>query len=201
MVQAGQLTQRVGCQKSARAAPDASLQLTGEACQFLCCCLAPVLKDPIGGERPVPEHPPEQAMAHFLGECGRGDSQHRAPGVGQAVAADLAADHPGQRAATACPHDQQVTKGSDGNQDPACLATLDDGLYWRVSGSIAPCCVKSIPQALTGIFCPDAAQVATRCAPLGEITARWHPGKNRYQSRIMGAGQFLRVAQCPQAAR
>lgn len=92
------------------------------------CRLALVLQDPVGGQRPVPEHPPEQAMAHFLGECGRGDSQHRAPGVGQAVAVHPAADHLGQHAPVACPQDQQVIRVGDGDQDPARLATLDHGL-------------------------------------------------------------------------
>jgi hypothetical protein len=101
-------------------------------------------------------------MTHFLGKCRRWDSQHRAPGVGQAVAADLAADHPGQRPAVPCPHHQQVTRGSDANQDPACLAALDKGLDLWVSGNSAPRRGERIPQALMGIFCPDAAQVATR---------------------------------------
>jgi len=179
----------------------AACQLRDGPGRLLCCRLALVLKDLIRGERPVPEHPPGQAMGYFLGECRRWDSQHRAPGVGQAVAPDLAADHPGQRPAVACPHHQQVIRGGDGNQDPACLAALDDGLDWRVSGNVAPCRGERIPQALTGSFCPDAAQVATRCAPVGEITARRHPGQDGYQGRIMGAGQFFRVAQCPQAAR
>jgi hypothetical protein len=66
--------------------------------RLLCCRLAPGLKDLIWGQRPVPEHPPEQAMTHFLGECRRGDSQHRAPGVGQAVAAHLGRRPPGPAA-------------------------------------------------------------------------------------------------------
>ena len=172
---------------AARSRLTAAGRLGSAACQLrdgpgrlLCCRLALVLKDLIRGQRPVPEHPPEQAMAHFLRECGRRHSQHRAPGVGQAVAAYLAADHPGQRTAVACPHHEQVIRGGDGNQDPACLAALDEGLDWRVSRDVAPCCGERIPQALMGGFRPDAAQVATRCAPVGEITARRHPGQDGY---------------------
>ena len=50
-----------------------------------------------------PEHPPLQAMADFLRECGRRDSQHGAAGVGQAVEAYPAVDDMGQRAAVARP--------------------------------------------------------------------------------------------------
>jgi hypothetical protein len=63
--------------------PRASLR-TGWPASMLPPC--PGSEGPDPGQRPVPEHPP----AYFLGECGRWDSQHRAPGVGQAVAADAA---------------------------------------------------------------------------------------------------------------
>jgi hypothetical protein len=86
----------------------------------------------------VPEHPPGQAMPDFPGERGRGDGQHRAPGMGQAVAAYPAVDHLGQRAMVASAHDQQVTGVGDRDQDPARLAALDRGLDRRVCGDLAP---------------------------------------------------------------
>jgi hypothetical protein len=100
-------------------------------------------------------------MTHFLGERGRWDSQHRAPGVGQAVAADLAANHPGQRPAVPCP----TTSRSRGEAiltrtQPASPRSTRS----RTGGSAgipAPRRGERIPQALMGIFRPDAAQVAT----------------------------------------
>jgi hypothetical protein len=74
----------------------------------------------------------------FPGQVGRWDSLHRAPGVGHAVAADLAANHPGQRPAVPCPHHQQVTRGSDTNQDPARLAALEEGPHRWISGNSGP---------------------------------------------------------------
>ena len=101
-------------------------------------------------------------MTHFLGECGGGTAStgHRAWARQQRLT--LPQNHPGQRPAVPCPHHQQVTRGSDANQDSACLAALDEGLDWWISGNSAPRRGERIPQALMGIFCPDAAQVATR---------------------------------------
>jgi len=71
-------------------------------------CLGP--KDPIRSQPPVPERPDERAMPDFPGQCGRRNGDHWALGMGQAVAAHLATDHPGQRTTTASTHDQQVTR-------------------------------------------------------------------------------------------
>ena len=122
-------------------------------------------------------------MADFLSECGRWDGKHRAPGVCQTVAAYPAVDHLGQRAAAACPHDQQVTGVSDRDQDPASLAPLDNRLHQQASGDLAPCRNERIAQSLFSVVRPDAAQVATACAPIGEITTGRHPGQGRYQGR------------------
>jgi hypothetical protein len=70
-----------------------------------------------------------------------------------------------------------------------------------IIGHYSPDCNEGIPESPTGIVLPDAAQIATRMTPIGEITARWQPGKNGYQGGIMGAGQILRVAQCAEATR
>ena len=100
-------------------------------------------------------------MAYFLSERRRGDGQHRAPGVGQAVAAYPAIDHLGERAAVACPNDQQVTRVGDGNQDPARFAALDNGLNRWISGDPTPRRSERSAQPPFSVFCPDAAQVAT----------------------------------------
>jgi hypothetical protein len=63
--------------------------------RLLCRCPAPVPKNLVRGQRPVPEHPSKQAMPQFFGQCRGRDGQHRTMGVGQAVAAHLARDHPG----------------------------------------------------------------------------------------------------------
>jgi hypothetical protein len=61
--------------------------------------------------------------------------------------------------------------------------------------------MERILEPLTGILRPDTAKVTTGRAPVGEIAAGWHPGKYRYQDRIMGAGQLLRIAQRLEATR
>jgi hypothetical protein len=141
-------------------------------------------------------------MSYFPGERGRRDGDDRAPSVGQAVAAHLAADEPGQRATAASTHDQQVT-GAAGqtDQDPASLTPLYERLDQWVVGNFSPRCDQRIPEPPAGVLLPDAAQVAAGLTAVGEITARRHPGKDGYQGGITGAGQVLRVPQCPEAAR
>jgi hypothetical protein len=50
--------------------------------RLLCGCPALVPKDPVRGEGPVPRRPPERAMAHFPGECGRRNGEDWALGMG-----------------------------------------------------------------------------------------------------------------------
>jgi hypothetical protein len=141
-------------------------------------------------------------MAHFTGECGRRNGKDWALGVGQAVAAHPAGNEPGQRTTTASTHHQQVTRAAgQTDQDPTSLATLHDRPDRWVDGNFSPGCDERIPEPPTGVLLPDAAQVATGMPPIGEITARRHPSKNGYQGGIIGAGQVLRVTQCPEAAR
>jgi hypothetical protein len=122
--------------------------------------------------------------------------------MGQAVAAHLATDHPGQRTATASTHDQQVTRAvGQTDQDPASLTPVDKRVDRRIGRDFSPDGDERIPEPLTGVVRPDAAQVATGIAPVGQITARGQPGKNGYQGGIVGAGQLLRVTQCPETAR
>jgi hypothetical protein len=71
----------------------------------------------------------------------------------------------------------------------------------RIGRDFSPDCDERIPEPLTSVLPPDAAQVATGMPPVGQITARGQPSKNRYQGDIVGAGQLLRVTQCPEAAR
>ena len=75
-------------------------------------------------------------MPDFPGECGRRDGEHGALGMGQAVAAHLAGDHPGQHATTASTHDQQVIRAAGhSDQDPASLSPLDERPdRWIVEG-------------------------------------------------------------------
>ncbi len=136
---------------------------------ILCGCPALVPKDPVRGEGPVPQRPPEGAMPDFPGERRRRNGDDWAPGVGQAVTAHLAGDQPGQRTAAARTHDQQVA-GAAGqiDQDPASLAPLDDRLHRRVAGDLSPGRVERIPEPPACVVLPDAAQVAAGVTPLGE---------------------------------
>jgi hypothetical protein len=87
------------------------------------------------------------------------------------------------------------------DQDPAAAPRCTSGWTRWVAGDFSPGCDQRIPEPLAGIFLPDATQVAAGLVPVGEITARRHPSKNGYQGGIVGAGQILRVTQCPEAAR
>ena len=160
-----------------------------------------VLKDPGRGQRLVPERPCVWAVSDFLGECSRGNGEHRALGVRHAVAADPAGDCPCQHATAAGAHYQQVT-GAAGEvyQYPACRAPLDVGLHPRIVRDFSPDGDERIPETLTGQVLPDLAQIA-RVKPGGAITLGRRPRDNGDQGRIVGAGHNLRVAQCPQTAR
>ena len=165
-------------------------------------CPAVVPKDPIGSQRPVPERPYKSAMPDFLGERRRRNGEHRAPGMGLAVAAYLAGDHPGQRTTTASTNDQQVIRAAgDTDQDPASLAPLHVRLHQWIVRDFSPDRDERIPEPLGGGVPPCLAQIARRLSPVGAITARRHPGNNRYQDGIVGASHDLRIAQCPEAAR
>jgi hypothetical protein len=141
-------------------------------------------------------------MSDFPGECGRRNGEHRALGMGEAVSAHLSGEYPGQRTATASPHDQQVTRAvGQSDQDPASLTPVHERVDRRIGRDFSPDCGERITEPLTCGFPPDAAQVATGMPPVGQITARGQPSKNRYQGGIVGAGQLLGVTQCPEAAR
>lgn len=165
-------------------------------------CPAVVPEDPIGSQRPVPERPYESAVPDFLGERRRRDGEHRALGMGLAVAAYLAGDHPGQRTTAASTNDQQVIRAAgDTDQDPASLAALHVRLHQWIVRDFSPDRDERIPEPLAGGVPPCLAQIARRLSPVGAITARRHPGNNRYQDGIVGASHDLRIAQCPEAAR
>ena len=141
-------------------------------------------------------------MPDFPGQRGRRNGEHRALGMGQAVAAHLATDHSGQRTTTAGTHDQQVTRAvGHADQDPAGLTPVHKRVDRRIGRDFAPDCDERIPEPLAGVLLPGAAHLATGIAPVGQITARGQPGKNGYQGGIVGAGQLLRVTQCPETAR
>jgi hypothetical protein len=164
----------------------------------------PVLvpKDPSRGQRPVPERPWETAMPDFLSKGSRRDGEDRALGVSHAIAAHLAGDCPRQRATTASTHYQQVTRAAgDAYQDPACRASLHVRLHPRIVRDLSPNGDERIPQTLAGHVLPNLAQIARVKPGGGAITLGRHPRDNGHKGRIMGAGQNLRVAQCPQAAR
>ncbi len=128
-------------------------------------------------------------MPDFAGECGRRNGEDRALGVGQAVAAHLAGDHPGQRATTAGTHDQQVTSAAgDRDQDPAGRATLYVRLHRGIVRDFPPNCDERIPEPLAGGISPYLPQIARRLRQVGAITAGRLPGKNGYQGGVMGAG-------------
>ena len=94
----------------------------------------------------------------FSAPTGR-DGQHRAPGVRQAVAADLAVPHPGQRAAPPRADDQQVIGGvRDLDQRRARLAADDDRLDVQVRRGAAPGGLQRAIEPLPGGVRPDAAQ-------------------------------------------
>ena len=140
-------------------------------------------------------------MPDFLSKGSRRNGEYRALGVSHAVAAHLAGDRPRQRATTAGTHYQQVTRAAgDAYEDPACRASLHVRLHPRIVRDVSPDCDERIPETLAGHILPDLAQIA-RMKPGGAITLGRHPRDNGHKGRITGAGQNLRVAQCPQAAR
>lgn len=141
-------------------------------------------------------------MPDVPGESGRRNGKHRALGMGQAVAAHLAGDHPGQRTTTTGTHDQQVTRAAGNtDQDPASRAPMYERPHQRIVRDLSPDCDERIPETLAGGVSPYLAQIARRLIAVDAITARRHPGKNWYQGGIIAAGQDLRAAQCPEAAR
>jgi hypothetical protein len=87
------------------------------------------------------------------------------------------------------------------DQDPASRAPLHKRVDRWIGRDFSPGGNERIPEPPAGVLPPDAAQVAAGTVPVGEIAARRHPGKNGYQGGIVGAGQVLRVTQCPEAAR
>ena len=121
----------------------------------------------------MPERPDERARPDFPGQCGRRNGDHRALGMGQAVAAHLAAGHPGQRPSTASTDGQQVIRAvGDFDQDPASLTPVHERVDRRIGRDFSPDCDERIPEPLPGVLFPDAAQVAAGMAPLGQVTAR-----------------------------
>ena len=78
-------------------------------------------------------------MREFAGKCGRWDGQDRALGVGQAIAAYLGEDHPGQDAAAASAHNQHIARAAGKvHQHPAGRAPLDVRLHQRVVRDFRP---------------------------------------------------------------
>jgi hypothetical protein len=124
----------------------------------------------------VPERPCVWAVPGFLGKCRRGNSEHRALGVGHAVAADPAGDCPRQRATTACTHYQQVARAAgEAYQDPASRAPLHVGLHHRIIRDFSPHCDERIPETLAGHVLPDLAQVARVKPGACALTLGRHP--------------------------
>ncbi len=146
--------------------------------------------------------PGKADVPDFLGQGRRRNGEHGALGMGQAVSADLAGDHPGQCATAASSHDQQVTgAGGDFQQDTASLAPPHEGLDRWVVWDDSPDRDESIPEALPGRFVPFAPQITGRLQAVRAVAARRHPRQNRYQSGAVDMGQVFRVAQRPEAAR
>jgi hypothetical protein len=78
-------------------------------------------------------------MPDLLSQCSRGNAEHRALSVCQAIAAHPAGNHPCQRPTTASAHDQQVTTAAgEAYQDPACRAAL------LITGSVATLITRRI---------------------------------------------------------
>ena len=141
-------------------------------------------------------------MPDFPGQGRRRNSEYRALGMSHAVTAYLAGDRPGQRAATASAHDQQITRAAGkADQNPAGRAPLDVRLHHRIVWDFSPDGGERIPEPLAGGGVPDLAQIARELRPGGMIALRRHPGKNGNEGRLVGAGQALRVAQRPETAR
>ena len=100
-------------------------------------------------------------------------------------------------------HDQQVTWATGHfDQHRSSLAALHNKRHDRwIVKNFSPGCDQRILEPLAGVVSQYLPQIARRLAGVGQITARLHAGKNRYQGGTTGAGQVLRVTQCPEAAR
>jgi hypothetical protein len=110
-------------------------------------------------------------LAHVVSLCRESrDGQHRAPGMGQAIAAHPAVNGPGQGPAVASSDDQQVSAaGRDGGQHRAGLATLYARPDGHVVRDVPPGGREGVAEPLPSVLSPDAAQVAARAAPVGEL--------------------------------
>lgn len=141
-------------------------------------------------------------MPDFPGQCGRRNDEHGALGMRKAVTAHPAANHPAQRTTMASTHDQQVTRAAGHfDQHRSSRAALHKRPDRWIVKDFSPGCDQRILEPLAGVVSQYLPQVARRQAGVGEITARLHQGKNRYQGGTTGTGQVLRVTQCPEAAR
>jgi hypothetical protein len=141
-------------------------------------------------------------MPEFAGKRGWRDSQNRALGVGDAVAAHFRKCHPAYRAPPASAHDQDIG-GAAGkvHQDPPCGASLYVRLYQWIVGDLAPHCDERLVELVAGMVPAFLTEVAGWLGALSAFAAGRLPGNDRDQDRIVGAGQDLPVAQCPHAAR
>ena len=141
-------------------------------------------------------------MPGFPGQCGRRNDEHGALGMRKAVTAHPAAHHLAQHTMMASTHDQQVTRAAGHfDQHRSSLAALHKRRDRWIVKDFSPGCDQRILEPLAGVVSQYLPQVARRLAGVGEITARLHQGKNRYQGGTIGTGQVLRVTQCPEAAR
>ncbi len=163
--------------------------------------LAP--KHPVRSEGAIPELQSQPPMPSFLSQVWRRNGEHRAPGMGQAVAAHLpGAGHPGKRATSTSTYDQQVIGfGGYLQQDPARLAALHDRLDRRAVRYLPPDCDQSAPEPQAGRFLPFVPQVAGWLKAVGAVTAWRQPRQHGHQDGALGAGHVLRITQRAQAAR
>ena len=98
-------------------------------------------------------------------------------------------------------HDQQVTRAAGHfDQHRSSRAALHKRPDRWIVKDFSPGCDQRILEPPAGVISQYLPQVARRQEGV-EITARQHQGKNRYQGGTIGAGQDLRVTQCPKAAR
>ena len=116
--------------------------------------------------------------------------------MGQAVAADPAACDPGQRVpATGSYHQQVAGAAGRAGQDRAGPSAPDDRADRQVGGRFSPGEVQRVLEPLAGVLGPQAAQLLTRSAPVGQVTIGRQPGQDGHQDGIEVAGQLPRVAQ------
>ena len=73
--------------------------------------------------------------------------------------------------------------------------------HQRIIRVSPPGCSERSPEPLARGFSPYITQVARRLRAVSAITTRRYPSKHGHQGGIVGPGQLLRVALCPQAAR